>query len=659
MPKGEKRKTTPKKIGERSSSANRRNQRSNDANGVSSSKRTKFVEERPKRHTRANSIEAKFDEGDQVVDICVRGQYSEFNEENTQNANAEEGEIVEDTNSEDDEITFHQRNNNATTRMETEIDQSQSGDLDTSKNVSIHDVQNLIQQSQKQTADMLQKQFVDLQKNFLHQQQEQIIQMNEKRSVTTEQPKHSENSPQIRSEINKRRNHGNGNQGTGCYDTTDVSANIDEVIAPESVSEVTVYTNAVKNGNLERRKEKININSSSEEENLVDTSDEFANDSSINIEQIQQKAIIDFIAAARNDSREVHHDQNKQENRSYNDNRPSTSTQGAYVNHRQSPRERGEQLIREAETAKAKIYEVPGTNDLIENNLTTQFMRSALMDESFLLVASHLDSGTHEKIIKGEYVDFARLIPKDRILAEEDNRMQLVMKGNDSYWVPASSAETTVINSFSKWEQAFRVFSDVYTRAHPSRASELVQYNHVIHTAAMAYVWENVYLYDKDFRLHIARNTERSWALLLQQSWSLRLKDKLSHHGNSMYNSHNNQNQPSDNKNQGCKRFNRGRCTYGMACRYEHRCFYCNKFGHGVVVCRSLKNDTQSRNGTGYNNNNDRKDNFRTNQQHHGNYNSNQNSQPHNQSHNQSHPHPPARQQLNNVIDKKINSVAK
>ena len=40
-----------------------------------------------------------------------------------------------------------------------------------------------------------------------------------------------------------------------------------------------------------------------------------------------------------------------------------------------------------------------------------------------------------------------------------------------------------------------------------------------------------------------------------------------------------------------CKRFNRGHCTFGPSCRFEHRCKYCKKFGHGIHVCRKLKQD--------------------------------------------------------------------
>ena len=126
-----------------------------------------------------------------------------------------------------------------------------------------------------------------------------------------------------------------------------------------------------------------------------------------------------------------------------------------------------------------------------------EYVHSAMVDENFLLVAAHVDEGTRKKITEGGYVDFAKLIPRDKVLEEEDGQMQIVVKDGQTYFVPIQ--ESTAIKSYAKWEQAFRVFSDIYTRAHPHRSGELIQYNHIIHTISHTYVWDNVYKYDKEF----------------------------------------------------------------------------------------------------------------------------------------------------------------
>ena len=176
-------------------------------------------------------------------------------------------------------------------------------------------------------------------------------------------------------------------------------------------------------------------------------------------------------------------------------------------------------LVREAENAKARIFSTPG-------NVAFNTVPSALVDEGYIVVGAHLEEGMIAKIVKGEYVDFGKLLPKDRMI-EEEGRMEMYVKNGRTYWAPASVSVN--IGSFSKWEQAFRVFSNIYCKENPSRAAELIEYNHIIHTISQNFSWENVYSYDKDFRLHIARNPQRSWSMILQQAWSLRLRDRITH----------------------------------------------------------------------------------------------------------------------------------
>ena len=147
------------------------------------------------------------------------------------------------------------------------------------------------------------------------------------------------------------------------------------------------------------------------------------------------------------------------------------------------------------------------------------------------------------------------------------------------------------ITSFAHWEQAFRVFSNIYTRQFPSRASELIQYNHVVHTASLTFAWSNIYAYDIDFRLHMARHPQRSWSVILQQAWNLRLKDR-NEGGRGSYggiNSYNNR------RRDICFRFNSGKCTYGSKCKFDHRCGICGKFGHGAFQCRRVSFDSNEK----------------------------------------------------------------
>ena len=111
-------------------------------------------------------------------------------------------------------------------------------------------------------------------------------------------------------------------------------------------------------------------------------------------------------------------------------------------------------------------------------------------------------------------------------MIEEEGRMEMFVKNGRTFWMPVNNGVN--INNFGHWEQAFRVFSNIYCRANPQRATELIEYNNVIHSISLSYVWDNVYTYDKEFRLHMVRNPRRSWSVILQQAWSLRLRDRLS-----------------------------------------------------------------------------------------------------------------------------------
>ena len=259
-----------------------------------------------------------------------------------------------------------------------------------------------------------------------------------------------------------------------------------------------------------------------------------------------------------------------------------------------TPAEKADCLIKQAEGAKAKIFALPG-NDLQNCNV----LNSLMIDNGYMLVGAHVDEPTCAKIMDGLYVDFGKLIPRDRVEQDgEQKPFQLFQKGGQTYFAqPRSSVN---ISNIHKWDQAFRVYTNIYTQRHPQRASELMEYSHTIHTIAAAYVWENVYLYDIDFRMQMGRNPTRAWSVILQQSWNLRLKDRLTNRyeaqgGHHTPQNHNTQGNRAGNnlKTEPCRRFNRGKCGYGPSCRYEHRCSYCFKTGHSILNCRKLAADRE------------------------------------------------------------------
>ena len=66
----------------------------------------------------------------------------------------------------------------------------------------------------------------------------------------------------------------------------------------------------------------------------------------------------------------------------------------------------------EAENAKARIFPKTGN---VKNDHTT-----AMMDEEYFVIGSHIDEAMQQKIIKGEYVDFGKLLPHDKMRRRVD-----------------------------------------------------------------------------------------------------------------------------------------------------------------------------------------------------------------------------------------------
>ena len=161
----------------------------------------------------------------------------------------------------------------------------------------------------------------------------------------------------------------------------------------------------------------------------------------------------------------------------------------------------------------------------------------------------------------------------------------MISQNRQTYWVPYSDRDNLVITSYHKWELVFRVFSNIYTGAHPTRASELLQYHHLIYSASQNFIWDNVYTYDIDFRLHMSNHPNHSWGAILQQAWSFRLKDHLTHFKPGPT-SNDKSNRGSFRQNKLCTPFNQGYCSYGSGCKFEHKCTLCGKYGHGAVNCR-------------------------------------------------------------------------
>ena len=128
----------------------------------------------------------------------------------------------------------------------------------------------------------------------------------------------------------------------------------------------------------------------------------------------------------------------------------------------QRAQQKMDRLIRAAEASKAQVLSAPGK---VKDFTDRDYIHSMLVDEEYLLVGSHIDSLVMEKIGAGEYIDFKKLIPRDRGDDDDEDKIEIQNRGGRPIFAPVDNF--VQITSFACWEQAFKVFSNVYTRYHP------------------------------------------------------------------------------------------------------------------------------------------------------------------------------------------------
>ena len=292
---------------------------------------------------------------------------------------------------------------------------------------------------------------------------------------------------------------------------------------------------------------------------------------------------------------------------------------------------RTEQTIIEAEKFKASIEKPTGTNnspglcDMVcdgetsQNDMNMQRLLNSfnkvstvprqkpigkgLSDDDFFHLTCQVDEALKQKIENGEYVDLDKLLPKagpfdSRPVQVEGSPLQWIQREGGTYLMPAKKSSR--INSFRRWEQAFRIYATIYCSENPNRSREIWQYISVINTAATGYVRENVYNYDITFRQLMEFNPARSWAVTYNQMWNLAMREPLPKSQNQ---GQNNRFSPGGSMSQGqagpsahmakkpkyCWSFNRGiKCRFGNRCRFIERCSYCDSPSHPILNCHKL-----------------------------------------------------------------------
>ena len=284
-----------------------------------------------------------------------------------------------------------------------------------------------------------------------------------------------------------------------------------------------------------------------------------------------------------------------------------------------SVKERAEHSVVEAEKFRASI-EPPKKGRCYEQEDSLYNLPSGtsaqLTDDDFFHLTCHIDEHLREKMERGKYIDLEKLLPKS---GKGDDRLEWVHREGSTFLAPVLQRDGK-INNVKKWDQAFRIFATFYCGANPNRAKEIWQYVNVIHTAAAAYNWDNVYNYDVTFRHLMEFNPSRSWAVTYTHMWNLSLKDPLTKNnwfnrgsfgssGSTGFLSNHNNHAQNDRspavgssgavkkKPSYCWSWNKGeKCKFGAKCHFIERCSYCDSSNHGLHECVKAKKQKGSKN---------------------------------------------------------------
>ena len=265
------------------------------------------------------------------------------------------------------------------------------------------------------------------------------------------------------------------------------------------------------------------------------------------------------------------------------------------------------------ELARDKIVEAEKYKMALEPPKGLEFPDFPLLDDDeFMHVSCAVEDSIAEKAYTGKFLEMDKLLVKYLKWQHnpgDSDKLELVNRGGVAEF-RVSEDRPVKITNVHMWEKAFRIYMALYTKAHPLKAHEMVQYIHTINHAASKYVWENVAYYDVVFRQMMAKNPNRSWGKIYTQMWNMAMCDPLKSGGNS-FQTAGMQGGTKKGAKGICWKFNRGICNYPH-CRYAHKCTFCGGTNHGAHVCFKKEkrngNKNNSNNGEGINKGSKRKD---------------------------------------------------
>ena len=350
----------------------------------------------PKTDQSANrlikKVRAQVQEEDDLVSMQIEGKIDKSDEEME--------EQLEDENSQDEEVESEvdkiEEKQNSDTEIQEEPEQSEY-ESDTEKEDRRKRAKRLKKQEKKAKRESMELELTQL-RSTVKVMQDMMTQRGfyqEEVQPSTSKGVTASNNNRISSVVRKVKPKANepGKLQEKINQNIENGQNKNNSDHDDSLSAETIYRDAVRK-DIETGDPEITFNmkskrGSSSSEDKVNTSDEL-----MEIDDFNEKFIADCARQARID--EQRHKEG-----------------------RDAPQqmERSQEVIREAEARKGYLFVPKGISDNPnftnwQGNVNSDMIRSADVDKNYLVLGAHVDPTLQAKIINGEYVDLARLLPK-------------------------------------------------------------------------------------------------------------------------------------------------------------------------------------------------------------------------------------------------------
>ena len=144
--------------------------------------------------------------------------------------------------------------------------------------------------------------------------------------------------------------------------------------------------------------------------------------------------------------------------------------------------------------------------------------------------------------------------------------------------------------NWGEWQSAFQVFMAVYVTTHLDKVLDLLKYKKMIQDASRSFKWDSVLPYDYQFCQYIVEYPTMSWGIKNAELYLecfngyIALPPKVPKNFSTG-------NHPKGSGTLICNNFNKGLCTWGKSCKFEHKCFKCKSMGHPTTKCHQHKQE--------------------------------------------------------------------